>query len=248
MAPASAAAPRVEQRTLEQWFFRITEYADRLLAHLDDKAKMDWSETTATAQRNWIGRSEGAEIDFRARARPVDPGLHHPSRHHLRRHLHGAGAGAPAGGRRSPARAQRDAVEAYRRQVAAKDIVSRKVGEREKTGVFTGAYAHNPATGRADPGLDRRLRADGVRHRGHHGGAGARRARLRVRQALRPADRAGAGAPGAGPPKRRSSRPRPGVGRLPAPGQLRRVQRPACSRGQDAPSSAGWRSADGARA
>src|SRR3954453_7582339 len=54
----------VEQRTLEQWFFRITEYADWLLANLDDKSKMDWSETTVTAQRNWLGRSEGAEIEF----------------------------------------------------------------------------------------------------------------------------------------------------------------------------------------
>ena len=57
----------VEQRMLEQWFFRITEYADRLLANLDDKSKMDWSDSTTTAQRNWIGRSEGAEIDFPAR-------------------------------------------------------------------------------------------------------------------------------------------------------------------------------------
>ena len=54
----------VEQRTLEQWFFRITEYADRLLADLDDKTKMDWSESTTLAQRNWLGRSEGAEIIF----------------------------------------------------------------------------------------------------------------------------------------------------------------------------------------
>ena len=54
----------VEQRTLEQWFFRITEYADRLLADLDDKSKMDWSESTTLAQRNWLGRSEGAEIEF----------------------------------------------------------------------------------------------------------------------------------------------------------------------------------------
>jgi len=54
----------VEQRTLEQWFFRITDYAQRLLDDLDDQTKMDWSESTATAQRNWIGRSEGAEIEF----------------------------------------------------------------------------------------------------------------------------------------------------------------------------------------
>ena len=54
----------VEQRILEQWFFRITEYADRLLNDLDDKTKMDWSDSTTTAQRNWLGRSEGAEIVF----------------------------------------------------------------------------------------------------------------------------------------------------------------------------------------
>jgi leucyl-tRNA synthetase len=54
----------VEQRALEQWYFRITDYAARLLANLDDKTKMDWSDTTVMAQKNWIGRSEGAEIVF----------------------------------------------------------------------------------------------------------------------------------------------------------------------------------------
>ncbi|HET7189920.1 MAG TPA: class I tRNA ligase family protein, partial [Gemmatimonadaceae bacterium] len=51
----------VEQRLLEQWFFRITDYAGRLLANLDT---LDWSESTKTAQRNWIGKSEGAELSF----------------------------------------------------------------------------------------------------------------------------------------------------------------------------------------
>src|SRR5258708_1585105 len=53
---------RVEQRFLEQWFFRITDYAGRLLDNLDH---LDWSESTKSAQRNWIGRSDGAEISFR---------------------------------------------------------------------------------------------------------------------------------------------------------------------------------------
>ena len=53
---------KVEQRFLEQWFFRITDYAGRLLANLD---WLDWSESTKLAQRNWIGRSDGAEISFR---------------------------------------------------------------------------------------------------------------------------------------------------------------------------------------
>ncbi|MDB4916582.1 MAG: leucyl-tRNA synthetase class Ia, partial [Gemmatimonadetes bacterium] len=51
----------VEQRFLAQWFFKITDYAGRLLANIDG---LDWSESTKTAQRNWIGRSEGAEIRF----------------------------------------------------------------------------------------------------------------------------------------------------------------------------------------
>ena len=52
---------QVEQRSLEQWFFRITEYAGRLLGNLDT---IDWSDSTRTAQRNWLGRSEGAELAF----------------------------------------------------------------------------------------------------------------------------------------------------------------------------------------
>jgi leucyl-tRNA synthetase len=58
---AANAAGRGRAAVLEQWFFRITEYAERLLKNLDT---IDWSETTRTAQRNWIGRSEGAEIAF----------------------------------------------------------------------------------------------------------------------------------------------------------------------------------------
>src|SRR5438477_3414557 len=52
---------KVEQRLLEQWFFRITDYAGRLLDNLD---RLDWSESTKAAQRNWLGRSDGAEIRF----------------------------------------------------------------------------------------------------------------------------------------------------------------------------------------
>ena len=51
----------VEQRFIRQWFFRITEYADKLL---DNLRHIDWSDTTIKAQRNWIGRSEGAELHF----------------------------------------------------------------------------------------------------------------------------------------------------------------------------------------
>ena len=81
---------------LEQWFFRITDYAQRLL---DDLAIIDWPEQIKLMQANWIGRSEGAEVDFALPGRDdAHHGVHDASRHALRRHLHGAGAGAPAGG------------------------------------------------------------------------------------------------------------------------------------------------------
>ncbi|MBL8983405.1 MAG: leucine--tRNA ligase [Gemmatimonadetes bacterium] len=137
----------VEQRLLEQWFFRITDYAGRLLDHLDT---LDWSETTKTAQRNWIGRSEGAEVTF-----PVvgsDAGITvfttRPDT------IFGATymVLAPEHGlvERLTTPAQRDAVEAYRARAARQDLVSRKVN-KEKTGVFTGSYATNPATGQPIP-------------------------------------------------------------------------------------------------
>ena len=63
----------VEVRQLNQWFFRITDYADRLL---DDLATIEWPEHVKTMQRNWIGRSQGAEVTFRCEdvdpAHPID--------------------------------------------------------------------------------------------------------------------------------------------------------------------------------
>jgi leucyl-tRNA synthetase len=140
----------VEQRTLEQWFFRITDYADRLLADLDDKSKMDWSESTTTAQRNWLGRSEGAQIDF-----PIEGG--EAIRVFTTRADTIFGATFMVLAPEHPlvdrliSPEQRQSVEAYRKAAASQDLVSRKVGERDKTGVFTGGYALNPATGKRIP-------------------------------------------------------------------------------------------------
>jgi leucyl-tRNA synthetase len=140
----------VEQRILEQWFFRISDYADRLLANLDDPAKMNWSETTATAQRNWLGRSEGAEIVF-----PVDAGraievyTTRPDTIFGATFMVLAPEHPLVDAMVTPG--QRDVVDAYRRATLAKDLVSRKVVDKEKTGVFTGAFARNPATGRRIP-------------------------------------------------------------------------------------------------
>jgi leucyl-tRNA synthetase len=140
----------VEQRTLEQWFFRISDYAGKLLANLDDKSQMDWSDTTTTAQRNSPARSDGAEPHFVvAQERSIRVFTTRPDT------LFGATFMVLAPEHplvpdiTTPG--QRDAVDAYRKQAASKDLVSRKVGDREKTGVFTGACARNPATGRTIP-------------------------------------------------------------------------------------------------
>ena len=137
----------VEQRFLDQWFFRITNYAERLLESLQN---LDWSSSTALLQKNWIGRSEGAELIFETPSGKKIPVFttrpdtvfgatylvlapEHPLVDEL------------------TAVEQRSAVKAYQREVQSKDIVSRRVGEKTKTGVFIGSYARNPATGEAIP-------------------------------------------------------------------------------------------------
>jgi leucyl-tRNA synthetase len=137
---------QVEQRFLEQWFFRITEYAERLLRNLDT---IDWSETTRTAQRNWLGRSEGAEITFEAGPERITVFTTRPDT------LFGATFMVLAPEHPMVAKLtapdRKAAVEAYVKAAAAKDLVSRKVGEKEKSGIFLGAFATNPATGKPIP-------------------------------------------------------------------------------------------------
>jgi leucyl-tRNA synthetase len=137
----------VTQRVLEQWFFAITKYAARLLDHLDT---LDWSDSTRTAQRNWIGRSEGAELVFEtAVGEPITVFTTRPDT------VFGATWVVLAPEHplvdRLTAEEARPAVTRYRREAQAKDLVSRKVGSKEKTGVFLGAYARNPATGESVP-------------------------------------------------------------------------------------------------
>jgi leucyl-tRNA synthetase len=149
---------KVEQRFLAQWFFRISEYAERLLSNLE---KIDWSETTRTAQRNWIGRSEGAEIHFEVRGQRTEaresgtsePGpltsdlvvfTTRPDTIFGATYMVLAPEHPLVDSLTTPDR--RDSVQAYRDDTARQDIVARKIN-REKTGVFTGAYVVNPATG-----------------------------------------------------------------------------------------------------
>ncbi|MEO7965100.1 MAG: leucine--tRNA ligase [Gemmatimonadaceae bacterium] len=144
----------VEQRFLEQWFFRISDYAERLLNNLD---RIDWSETTKTAQRNWIGRSQGAQLNFAVSSHDEStPNAQAVVTVFTTRPDTIFGATYMVLAPEHPlverirTDAQRDAVNAYRVQASKQDVVARKTS-REKTGVFTGAYAVNPATQKAIP-------------------------------------------------------------------------------------------------
>jgi leucyl-tRNA synthetase len=158
---------KVEQRFLEQWFFRITDYAAPLLDNLD---RLDWSESTKAAQRNWIGRSSGAEIVFRvhdffevagaatvmrtstAEMRVVETDIQvfttRPDTVFGATYLVLAPEHPLVD--KITSDEERASVQEYRARAAGQDLVSRKV-TKEKTGVFTGAYAINPATGEPIP-------------------------------------------------------------------------------------------------
>ena len=140
----------VFKRPLKQWMLRITAYADRLIDELD---QVDWPEPIKLMQRNWIGRSEGAEVEFALAASPqmesadvsdesITVFTTRPDT------LFGATYMVLA-----PEHPlvdvittddQRAAVSDYRRQAAARSDVDRQADTKTKTGVFTGAYAINP--------------------------------------------------------------------------------------------------------
>jgi leucyl-tRNA synthetase len=154
----------VEMRFLSQWFFKITKYAGRLLENLKT---LDWSDSTRKAQENWIGRSEGAEVEFPIARRRVAGDRHEAARIHAEKPVIRVfttrpdtvfGATYMVLAPEHPlvdevtSDEQREAVAEYRRQVAAQDLVTRKkTDDKTKTGVWTGGFAVNPATGREIP-------------------------------------------------------------------------------------------------
>ncbi|MFF0310363.1 leucine--tRNA ligase [Streptosporangium sp. NPDC004379] len=140
----------VVRRELTQWYFKITDYADRLL---DDMAQLEgqWPERVLTMQRNWIGRSEGADVDFAVEGRdePVTVYTTRPDT------LYGAtffvvAPDAPLA-EEIVSEEQREAFEAYRAEVAKLSDIDRLSTEKEKTGVFLGRHAINPVTGERMP-------------------------------------------------------------------------------------------------
>jgi leucyl-tRNA synthetase len=138
----------VEKRDLEQWWFRITNYSDELL----DFSGLDYPEPIKAMQTNWIGRSEGAEIDFPTEADDVEP-----IRVFTTRPDTVFGATFMVLAPEHPlvsvltADAQRDEVEAYVARARRETEIERLNTEREKTGVFIGAHAVNPMTSERIP-------------------------------------------------------------------------------------------------
>jgi leucyl-tRNA synthetase len=140
----------VVRRVLTQWYFKITEYADRLLA---DAAALEgnWPERVLTMQRNWIGRSTGAEVDFvvEGRDEPVTVYTTRPDTLYGATFMVVAADSALAG--ELCADDQREAFDAYLAQVGKLTDIERQSTDREKTGVFLGVYAINPVNGERIP-------------------------------------------------------------------------------------------------
>ncbi len=131
------------RRPLRQWVLRITEYADELLAGLDE---VEWPDSTKEMQRNWIGRSEGAEVDFTIVGHDAESIRVFTTRPDT---LFGATymvlAPEHALVEQITTAEQREAVTAYCEAAAQKSEFERAELQKTKTGVFTGAYAVNPA-------------------------------------------------------------------------------------------------------
>ncbi|UCC49441.1 MAG: leucine--tRNA ligase [Gemmatimonadota bacterium] len=141
----------VTQRFLHQWFFKITDYAQQLLDNLE---WIDWSESTKRLQRNWIGRSDGADIEFEIVGHPDKKLRVFTTRPDT---LFGATFMVLAPEHpyvdEITTRERRAEVQDYVQRALAMDLVERKKAgeERQKSGVDTGAVAINPATGEEIP-------------------------------------------------------------------------------------------------
>ncbi|GAP54791.1 leucine--tRNA ligase [Arthrobacter sp. Hiyo6] len=144
----------VTKKSLNQWYFKITDYADRLLDDMDE-LRGHWPERVLAMQKNWIGRSEGAHVNFVIEAdggKPAKDVTVFTTRPDT---LYGATFFVVAADAPLAVELVTDehaaALDAYREQVKALSEIERQSTEREKTGVFTGRYAINPLNGEKLP-------------------------------------------------------------------------------------------------
>lgn len=138
----------VERRPMRQWMLKITAYGDRLLEDLDE---LDWPESLKDMQRNWIGRSEGAEVHFNIDGTDEKFTVFTTRPDTLFGATYCVLAPEHALVAEITTAEQKEAVEAYINSVKMKSDLERTELAKEKTGVFTGAYAVNPVNGEKLP-------------------------------------------------------------------------------------------------
>lgn len=141
----------VYKRPLKQWMLRITKYADRLAEDLEE---LDWPESVKLMQRNWIGRSEGAEVTFRVADHDASLEIYTTRPDTLFGATYMVIAPEHPLVRMITTPDRRAAVDAYCEQAINRSELARTAEAKEKTGVFTGAYAFNPVF----PEVDSRAR------------------------------------------------------------------------------------------
>lgn len=138
----------VTKKDLTQWFFKITEYADELLDKLDG---LDWPEKTVAMQKHWIGRSTGAQVNFKVKDSDLNFDVFTTRVDTL------CGVSYVVLAPENPlvdkivTDAQKEAVESYKEEAKKQSDIERQSISREKTGVFTGAYAIHPISGKEVP-------------------------------------------------------------------------------------------------
>jgi leucyl-tRNA synthetase len=138
----------VERRPMKQWVLKITAYADRLLEDLEE---LDWPESIKEMQRNWIGRSEGAEVTFEIDGHDETFTVFTTRPDTLFGATYAVLAPEHKLVEKITTPEQKQAVDAYLEQTKRKSDLERTDLAKEKTGVFTGAYAINPVNGERIP-------------------------------------------------------------------------------------------------
>ena len=138
----------VTKKNLTQWFFKITKYADELLEKLDE---LDWPDMTKKVQKNWIGRSEGAEIEFSVENTDIKFNVFTTRADTLYGVTYVVLAPESPIVDKITTAEQKNAVEEYKEMAKKQSEIERMSTSKEKTGVFTGAYAIHPLTGEKVP-------------------------------------------------------------------------------------------------
>ena len=138
----------VIRKKMSQWFFKITEYAEELLQDLD---KLDWPEKTKILQKNWIGKSNGAYVDFKVKGHDESFTVFTTRADTLFGATYCVLAPEHELVDKITTKEQEEAVRAYQLEAAKQSEIERTSTVKEKTGVFTGAYAINPVNGKEIP-------------------------------------------------------------------------------------------------